>query len=82
METRHLGKPSALPASPQEAQLDFVPTPRPGGVCNLGPCDFLGVGTKCPAGGYIAWQMVAASPNDGYTVLVAENAIGINQAVF
>ena len=37
---------------------------------------------KGGAGGYIAWQMVAASPNDGYTVLVAENAIGINQALF
>jgi tripartite-type tricarboxylate transporter receptor subunit TctC len=34
------------------------------------------------AGGYIAWQAVAASPPDGYTVLVAENAIGINQALF
>jgi tripartite-type tricarboxylate transporter receptor subunit TctC len=37
---------------------------------------------KGGAGGYIAWQMVAASPADGYTVLVAENAIGINQALF
>src|SRR6185312_8217153 len=37
---------------------------------------------KGGAGGYIAWQMVAASPADGYTVLVAENALGINQALF
>ena len=37
---------------------------------------------KGGAGGYIAWQMVAAAPADGYTVLVAENAIGINQALF
>ena len=37
---------------------------------------------KAGAGGYIAWQMVAAAPADGYTVLVAENAIGINQALF
>ena len=37
---------------------------------------------KGGAGGYIAGQMVAASPNDGYTVLVAENALGINQALF
>jgi tripartite-type tricarboxylate transporter receptor subunit TctC len=37
---------------------------------------------KGGAGGYIAWQMVAASPNDGYTVLVAENALGINQALY
>src|SRR4051812_4389010 len=37
---------------------------------------------KGGAGGYIAWQAVAASPPDGYTVLVAENAIGINQALF
>ncbi len=37
---------------------------------------------KGGAGGYIAWQAVAASPADGYTVLVAENAIGINQALF
>lgn len=37
---------------------------------------------KGGAGGYIAWQMVAASPPDGYTILVGENAIGINQALF
>src|SRR5688500_6436614 len=37
---------------------------------------------KGGAGGYIAWQMVAASPADGYTVLVAENALGINTALF
>lgn len=37
---------------------------------------------KGGAGGYIAWQMVAAAPADGYTVLVAENALGINQALF
>jgi tripartite-type tricarboxylate transporter receptor subunit TctC len=37
---------------------------------------------KGGAGGYIAWQGVAASPADGYTVLVAENALGINQALF
>jgi tripartite-type tricarboxylate transporter receptor subunit TctC len=37
---------------------------------------------KGGAGGYIAWQDVARSPADGYTVLVAENAIGINQALF
>src|ERR1041385_187794 len=37
---------------------------------------------KGGAGGYIAWQAVAVSPPDGYTVLVAENALGINQALF
>src|SRR5262252_2386796 len=31
---------------------------------------------KGGAGGYIAWQYVATSPPDGYTVLVGENAIG------
>ena len=30
METRHLGQISALPASPEEAVLDYVPNPRPG----------------------------------------------------
>jgi tripartite-type tricarboxylate transporter receptor subunit TctC len=40
------------------------------------------VENKGGAGGYIAWQMVATSPPDGYTVLVGENAIGINQALF
>src|SRR5919205_3677346 len=29
METRHLGQTSALPASPEEAVLDYVPNPRP-----------------------------------------------------
>jgi tripartite-type tricarboxylate transporter receptor subunit TctC len=37
---------------------------------------------KGGAGGYIAWQDVARSAPDGYTVLVAENALGINQALF
>ena len=27
---RHLGRPSALPASPEEAELDYVPNPRSG----------------------------------------------------
>ena len=30
METTHLGKASALPASPSAATLDYVPNPRPG----------------------------------------------------
>ena len=34
------------------------------------------------AGGYVGWQNVAASAPDGYTFLVAENAIGINTALF
>src|ERR1041385_3514631 len=33
VETTHLGKPSALPASPEEAVLDYVPTPRTAGLC-------------------------------------------------
>ena len=37
---------------------------------------------KGGAGGFIAWQDVARAPADGYTVLVAENALGINQALF
>ena len=32
METRHLGQASALPASPDEALLDYVPNPRPGAL--------------------------------------------------
>jgi len=34
------------------------------------------------AGGYIAWNYVASSDPDGYTLLVAENAIGISQALY
>ncbi len=30
METTHLGKASSLPASPDEAKLDYVPNPRAG----------------------------------------------------
>ena len=29
-EPRHLGRPSALPSSPEEAELDYVPNPRAG----------------------------------------------------
>jgi 7-cyano-7-deazaguanine reductase len=32
MDTQHLGKPSALPASPEEAVLDYVPNPRSGAL--------------------------------------------------
>ena len=31
-DTRFLGLPSAIPASPEEAQLDYVPNPRPGAL--------------------------------------------------
>jgi 7-cyano-7-deazaguanine reductase len=30
MDLTHLGRSSAIPASPEEAKLDFVPNPRPG----------------------------------------------------
>ncbi len=30
MDLTHLGRTSALPASPEEAKLDYVPNPRPG----------------------------------------------------
>jgi 7-cyano-7-deazaguanine reductase len=32
MDTRHLGKPSSLPAFPEEAVLDYVQNPRPGAL--------------------------------------------------
>ncbi len=37
---------------------------------------------KPSAGGYIAWNYVAASEPDGYTLLMAENALGISQALY
>ena len=37
---------------------------------------------KPGAGGYIAWNHVAASDPDGYTLLMAENALGISQALY
>src|SRR5215831_11023700 len=37
---------------------------------------------KPGAGGYIAWNYVAAADPDGYTLLMAENAIGISQALY
>jgi tripartite-type tricarboxylate transporter receptor subunit TctC len=33
-------------------------------------------------GGYIAWQQVASAAPDGYTLLVAENALGVSQALY
>lgn len=36
--------------------IDCGPNPRPGGVCNVGPCDFLGANAACPANGFIAWS--------------------------
>src|SRR5262245_2989091 len=37
---------------------------------------------KPGAGGYIAWNHVAAANPDGYTLLMAENALGISQALY
>src|SRR5262249_28436718 len=37
---------------------------------------------KPGAGGYIAWNYVAAADPDGYTLLMAENAIAISQALY
>ena len=34
------------------------------------------------AGGYIAWSHVASSEPDGHTLLLAENALGISQALY
>ena len=34
------------------------------------------------AGGYIAWNHVASSDPDGYTLLMAENALAISQALY
>ena len=34
------------------------------------------------AGGYIAWNHVASSDPDGYTLLLAENAVAISQALY
>ncbi len=34
------------------------------------------------AGGYLAWQHVAAADPDGYTLLLAENALAISQALY
>ena len=30
MDAKHLGKTSMLPATPEAAELDYVPNPRPG----------------------------------------------------
>ena len=37
---------------------------------------------KPGAGGYVAWNYVATSEPDGYTLLMAENAVGISQALY
>lgn len=37
---------------------------------------------KPGAGGYVAWNHVATSDPDGYTLLMAENAIGVSQALY
>ena len=37
---------------------------------------------KPGAGGYIAWSHVATSEPDGYTLLLAENALAISQALY
>src|SRR2546426_4989095 len=34
------------------------------------------------ASGYLAWNHVASAEPDGYTLLLAENALGISQALY
>src|SRR5215467_7460230 len=34
------------------------------------------------ANGYLAWNHVASSDPDGYTLLLAENALGVSQALY
>src|SRR6187431_1334264 len=34
------------------------------------------------AGGYLAWSHVASADPDGYTLLLAENALAISQAIY
>jgi tripartite-type tricarboxylate transporter receptor subunit TctC len=40
------------------------------------------IDNKPGGGGYIAWNYVASSDPDGYTLLMAENALGISQALY
>ncbi len=40
------------------------------------------VENRSGAGGYIAWNHIASSPADGYTLLLAENALAISQALY
>jgi tripartite-type tricarboxylate transporter receptor subunit TctC len=40
------------------------------------------VENRAGGGGYIAWQQVASAEPDGYTLLVAENALGVSQALY
>ena len=40
------------------------------------------VENKPGGSGYIAWNYVASSPPDGYTLLMAENALAISQGLF
>src|SRR5262245_62376239 len=37
---------------------------------------------KPGAGGYLAWNHVAASDPDGYTLLLAENALAMSQSLY
>src|SRR5215813_1896861 len=37
---------------------------------------------KPGAGGYVAWNYVASSDPDGYTLLLAENALAMSQALY
>lgn len=45
--------------------IDCGPNPRPGGICNLGPCD--SAGQSCTAGSYIAWSRATQDHSSNIT---------------
>jgi tripartite-type tricarboxylate transporter receptor subunit TctC len=84
-----LAQPGGYPTKPVKL---VIPYPPGGGTDITGRAmaqrlsEFLGqsvvIENKPGAGGYIAWNYVATSDPDGYTLLMAENAIGISQALY
>ena len=47
--------------------IDCGPSPRPGGVCLLGKCGFLGPDANCVADGYIAWSRASQDLSSNVT---------------
>ena len=80
MEITHLGKASALPASPEEAALDYVPNPRPGALylVRFAAPEFTSL---CPVTGQPDFAHLVIDYAPGETIVAFAEDVGADEIV-